>query len=132
MSSKTALDMRWHHENRSNDEVLRHPADAEAWKSFDRTHESFSLDPRNVRLGLANDGFNHFGNMSVSYSCWLVVRLPYNIPSWMCMKEPYLFMSLLIPSQKGPGNDINVFLRPLIDELKELWEKGVETYDAST
>ena len=48
------------------------------------------------------------------------------------MKEPYLFMSLLIPCQKGPGNDIDVFLRPLIDELKELWEKGAETYDAST
>ena len=24
----------------------------------------------------------------------------------------------------------NIFLRPLIDELKELWEEGVETYDA--
>ncbi|KAL0011923.1 hypothetical protein SO802_007031 [Lithocarpus litseifolius] len=47
MSSKTAPDMRWHHENRSNDEVLRHPTDAKAWKSFDQTHESFSLDPRN-------------------------------------------------------------------------------------
>ena len=48
------------------------------------------------------------------------------------MKEPYLFMSLLIPGQKGPGNDIDVFLRPLIDELNELWEKGAKTYDAST
>ena len=69
MSSKTTPDMRWHHKNRSNDEVLRHPTDAEAWKSFDRTHEYFSSDPRNVRLGLATDGFTPFGNMSVSYSC---------------------------------------------------------------
>ena len=41
-------------------------------------------------------------------------------------------MSLLIPGSKGPGNDIDIFLRPLIDELKELWEDGVCTYDAST
>nr|XP_025703887.1 uncharacterized protein LOC112805766 [Arachis hypogaea] len=28
-----------------------------------------------------------------------------------------------------PGNDIDVYLQPLIDELKQLWD-GVETYDA--
>ena len=50
----------------------------------------------------------------------------------MCMKELYSLMSLLIPGPKGLGNDIEVFLRPLIDELKELWEDGMCTYDAST
>ncbi|XP_070004473.1 uncharacterized protein [Nicotiana sylvestris] len=30
---------------------------------------------------------------------------------------------------KSPGNDIDVYLQPMIEELKELWE-GVETYDA--
>lgn len=40
-------------------------------------------------------------------------------------------MSLLIPGPKSPGNDIDVYLRPLIDQLKELWEDGVETYDMS-
>ncbi|XP_042983282.1 uncharacterized protein LOC122312687 [Carya illinoinensis] len=39
-------------------------------------------------------------------------------------------MSLLIPGPKAPGNDIDVFLRPLIDELTELWEEGIHTYDA--
>nr|GFB73033.1 hypothetical protein [Tanacetum cinerariifolium] len=29
-------------------------------------------EPRNVRLGLAIDGFNPFGNLSQSYSMWLV------------------------------------------------------------
>lgn len=70
--------------------------------------------------------------MNVSYSCWPVILFPYNLPPWMCMKEPYSsFMSLLIPSPKAPGNDIDVYLRPLIDELKDLWEDGVYTYDAS-
>lgn len=38
---------------------------------------------------------------------------------------------MIIPGPKSPGNDINVYLQPLIEELKQLWEHGVETYDAS-
>ncbi|XP_042969114.1 uncharacterized protein LOC122301803 [Carya illinoinensis] len=46
------------------------------------------------------------------------------------MKDPYLMLSLLIPGPKALGNDIDVYLRPLIEELKFLWEVGVNTYDA--
>ncbi|CAL9004927.1 unnamed protein product, partial [Prunus brigantina] len=58
MSTHTAIDMRWHKEKRVDDDVMRHPADGEAWKAFDRTFPEFAADPRNVRLGLATDGFN--------------------------------------------------------------------------
>ena len=40
-------------------------------------------------------------------------------------------MSLLIPGPQALGKDIDVYLQPLIDELKYLWKKGVITYDAS-
>ena len=50
----------------------------------------------------------------------------------MCMKQAFFMLSLLIPCQNVPGNDIDIYLKPLIDELNELWEVGVETYDAST
>ncbi|KAL0434906.1 UNVERIFIED_CONTAM: hypothetical protein Sradi_0198500 [Sesamum radiatum] len=33
--------------------------------------------------------------------------------------------------KEGPGNKIDVYLQPLIEELKELWDNGVETYDIS-
>ncbi|TYK26074.1 uncharacterized protein E5676_scaffold1185G00310 [Cucumis melo var. makuwa] len=33
-------------------------------------------------------------------------------------------MSLLIPGPKSPGRKINVYLQPLIEELKELWNFG--------
>ncbi|KAF7126552.1 hypothetical protein RHSIM_Rhsim11G0027900 [Rhododendron simsii] len=49
-----------------------------------------------------------------------------------CMKEPFCFMSLLIPGPSSIGKDIDVYLRPLVDELKELWKNGVQTYYAST
>jgi len=58
--------------------------------------------------------------MSISYSVWPVVLIPYNLLPWMCMKDPYFIMSTLIPGPKALGNDIDVYLQPLIDELKEL------------
>ena len=61
--------MRWHKEKYVQDtNVLRHPVDSMTWKEFDKTHIWFTEEPRNVRLGIATDGFNPFGNMSTTYS----------------------------------------------------------------
>ncbi|KAG8482791.1 hypothetical protein CXB51_024455 [Gossypium anomalum] len=128
MSSKTVEFMTWHHDQRTDDGLLRHPADSLAWKSFDNKFPSFASDPRSVRLGLASDGFNPFKIMSTSYSTWPVVLVPYNLPPWLCMKQSSLILSMSIPGEKGPENDIDIYLQPLIEELKQLWA-GVEMYD---
>ncbi|XP_019267397.1 PREDICTED: uncharacterized protein LOC109244716 [Nicotiana attenuata] len=99
-------------------------------KIFDEKYPNFALDPRNVRFGLASDGFNPFGSMSNAYSMWPVILIPYNLPPWLCMKQSNLLLSLLIPGPKSPGMDIDVYLQPLVDDLKILWESGIETYDA--
>ena len=39
-------------------------------------------------------------------------------------------MSLLIPRPKQPENDIDVYLEPLVNELKLTWDEGARTYDA--
>ncbi|GJU08356.1 hypothetical protein Tco_1124786 [Tanacetum coccineum] len=97
------------------------------------TRKCMEPEPRNVRLGLAADGFNPFGKLSQSYSMWPVILTTYNLPSWLCMRESYLMLTLLIPGLKSPGMDIDVYLRPLIDDLKDLWAlKGVETIDIAT
>ncbi|XP_021758767.1 uncharacterized protein LOC110723717 [Chenopodium quinoa] len=67
--------------------------------------------------------------MSVSYSIWPVVLSIYNLPPWLYNKSEYNIMSLIIPGPSSPGYDIDVYLQPLIEELKELWEVGVDTYD---
>jgi len=111
VSPDIAKEMRWHKDRPfSEDGKMRHPADSIAWKSFNLEYPSFAEDSRNVRLGLASDGFNPFGNMSTSYSVWPVVLIPYNLPPWMCMKDSYFIMSTLIPSPKAPRNDIDVYL----------------------
>lgn len=129
LSSKTSVSMTWHESKRQEDGMLRHPADTACWKKLDAIDE-FGLDCRNVRLGLASDGFNPFGTMNITHSTWPVLLVPYNLPPWECMKAPNIFLSLLISGPKGPGNDIDVYLQPLIDELQILWH-GVETFDAA-
>ncbi|KAK6782330.1 hypothetical protein RDI58_020126 [Solanum bulbocastanum] len=106
------------------------PKDSEAWKAFDIRHSEFAKDPRNVWLGLSSDGLNPFGTMRNVYSTWPMILVPYNLPPWLCMKEEFFILSLLIPGQKGPKNNIDVFLEPLIEELNDLWSVGTETIDS--
>jgi len=83
-----------------------------------------------VRLGLATDGFNPYDNLSTSHSIWPVVLIPYNLPPWMCMEQSSFILSMIIPGKRAPGNDIDVYLQPLIEELKELWNTGIKTFDS--
>ncbi|GJR11103.1 hypothetical protein Tco_0793755 [Tanacetum coccineum] len=129
MSSKTVSLMKWHHLERNKDGKLRHPADGLAWKDFNKKNPEFATDPRNVRLALASDGFNPFKTMNVSYSIWPVIVIPYNLPPWYVMKQPNFIFSLIIPGPKAPGDKIDVYIQPLIKELKDLWD-GVKTFDA--
>ena len=52
------------------------------------------------------------------------------MPPCLCMRKEFSILSLLIPGPKAPSSDIDVFLAPLIDELNELWEKGVKVFDS--
>ncbi|XP_056691765.1 uncharacterized protein [Spinacia oleracea] len=128
MSSKTAEDIRWHFDCKDRN-IISHPTDGESWKMFDKRYEEFAKDPRSVRLGLASDGFNPYRLMNTSYSTWSVILIPYNLPPWLCMKSTSFILSVLIPGKQGPGMDIDVYLQPLIHELKLLW-KGVDAFDA--
>ncbi|XP_016476614.2 uncharacterized protein LOC107798160 [Nicotiana tabacum] len=108
MCCKTAEHMRWHASGNNTDGLMRHPRDGEAWKTFDRTHSGFASDPRNVRLGLASDGFSLFGTMTTTYSIWPVFLIPYNLPPWMCIKHTSFILSMIIPGKHMPGNNIDV------------------------
>ncbi|KAI9168954.1 hypothetical protein LWI28_004439 [Acer negundo] len=96
----------------------------------DKENSNIASDSRNVRLGLAADGFNPFRTMSTAHNTWHVVLIPYNLPPWTCMKQPFFMLSMHIDSPKGLSNKIDVYLQPLIEGLKELWHEGVLTYNA--
>ena len=48
------------------------------------------------------------------------------------MKKEYNILTLLIPGPGYPGKCLDVYLRPLIEELKELWAVGHPTFDKYT
>ncbi|XP_058739830.1 uncharacterized protein LOC131612031 [Vicia villosa] len=129
-SMHSASQMAWHHTNRISSGMMRHPSDGEAWKHFDRVHPEFALEPRNVRLGLCSDGFTPYNFSGNAYSCWPVIVTPYNLPPEMCMTKPYMFLTCIIPGPSSPKAGIDVYLQPLIDDLKRLWV-GAWTYDVS-
>ena len=77
---KTAINLRWHSSNKSTDGKMRHLVDSEAWNAVDERWPEFSLEPNNLRLGLAADGINPYKNMSSTYSCWPIMLVVYNLP----------------------------------------------------
>jgi Transposase family tnp2 len=45
------------------------------------------------------------------------------------MKKKYKTLSLPISDPKQPGNDIDVYLAPLLEDLNKLWKDGVIIFD---
>jgi hypothetical protein len=84
-----------------------------------------------VCLGLCTNGFNPFGSFAAPYSCWPVILTAYNLPPGMCMRPEFMFLSTVIPGRSSPGQNIDVCLRPLIDELVQLWSSKALTYNIS-
>ncbi|CAM8982970.1 unnamed protein product [Rhodiola kirilowii] len=129
MSPHIAKGMRWHGERKVKKGLIRHPADSEAWKEFDINFPDFAQDVRNVRLGLATDGFSPFRAAALSHSTWPIVLMPYNLPPSLCMKKEFNILAMLISGPKSPEKCLNVFMQPLIDELNMLWNTGAVTFD---
>ncbi|KAL8103041.1 hypothetical protein AgCh_027540 [Apium graveolens] len=79
------------------DGKLRHPADAEAWKSLDARYPDFTVENQNVRLGLAVDGFSPYRTMGLTHNTLPVILVNYNLPPWLIMKPEDIILSTLIP-----------------------------------
>ena len=80
-----AKDLTWHANGRNCDGMLRHLADSSQWK-IDHLYLDFGKEARNLRLRLASDGMNPYGNLSTQHSSWPVLLVIYNLSPWLCMK----------------------------------------------
>ncbi|CAL8119913.1 unnamed protein product [Prunus armeniaca] len=121
-SHKTAKSLTWHAARKSVDGQMSHPADSPSWKLVDDKWPEFGKEPRNLRLALSSDRFNPHSFLSSRYSYWPIILVTYNLPPWLCMKRKFMMLTLLISGPKQLGNDIDVYLEPLIDDLKSLWD----------
>jgi two-component sensor histidine kinase len=48
------------------------------------------------------------------------------------MKQMSFILSLIVSGPSSPEIDIDVYLQLLIEELQQLWNVGVHTFDIST
>ncbi|KAK1613676.1 hypothetical protein QYE76_019193 [Lolium multiflorum] len=135
---KEAKLMQWHAERQKPEEdpemgyMLTHPSDAGQWEALDIAFPRFGGDARNIRLGMSTDGLNPFGNQSSTHSTWPMFVWPYNLPPWLCTKQRYIHLSILIQGPKQPGVDMHLYLGLLKEELDTLWKTPPRTWDAYT
>jgi len=109
---------------------MRHPVDYIMWAQVNDKWPDFAMEPRNLRLGLSTDGMNPFSIQNTKYSTWPILLVNYNIAPSLCMKVENIMLTLLIPGPTTLSNNIDVYLAPLIDDLKDLWAEGIEVFDA--
>ncbi|XP_010475417.1 PREDICTED: uncharacterized protein LOC104754830 [Camelina sativa] len=129
-SKKMAEDLRWHYTNASEDGTMRHPVDSISWAHVNDKLPDFAAEPRNLRLGLSTDGMNPFAIQNTKYSVWPALLVNYNMHPTLCMKAENIMLTMLIPGPRAPSNNIDVYLAPLIYDLKDLWNEGLEVYDS--
>jgi hypothetical protein len=126
--------LRWHDEGRKElnykkDGKFRHPADAAQWGNIN-THFPWFDNARSMWFAMSTNGVNPFGNKSSTHSTWPLVLSLYNLPLWLCKKQKYMMLTKLLSGPKQPSDRIDVYLRPLVDDLKILWKPGVpEVWD---
>ena len=90
--------MDYHTKKISEDDVLHMPTDGSTLKNIEEKWPFFKDEPHNVRLSLAADGFNPFGELCSTYSVWPVFVINNNLPPWMSIKREHTMLAMIIPS----------------------------------
>ena len=75
------------------------------------------------------DGVNPYSLQNTNYYVWPILVINNNTPPWLSMQNGHLMLALIVLSRIKVKN-MDVYLQPLVDELKELWE-GIHVYDVS-
>jgi hypothetical protein len=75
---------------------------------------------------VSTDGMNPFAERSSKHNTWPMILTIYNLPPWLMQKRKYLLLTILISRPTQPGVDMDVFLEPLMEDMKILWETGVQ------
>jgi hypothetical protein len=89
--------MDYHAQNRSENDVLRMSADGSLYKNIEERWPIFKEEPRNVRILLAADGVNPFGELRSIYSVWPIFVINNNLPSWMSIKREHTMLAMIVP-----------------------------------
>jgi hypothetical protein len=130
VSSKAKL-LDAHVQCRNNGEILNEIFDGEAIKQFESLpYHDFAAEPRNLKFMLASDDIQPFSQRSTNNSVWPVTLINCNLPPHLAIKSAFMITCLIIHGKKQVKK-FDIYLRPLLDEFKLLWSKGIMMHDAS-
>jgi hypothetical protein len=90
--------MDYHACNISGDGVLRMPTDGSTFREIEGKWAYFKDEPHNVRLSLAADSVNPFGELRSIYLVWPIFVINNNIPPWMSIKREHIMLTMIVPS----------------------------------
>jgi len=113
------------HENQIDEPILNNIYDGNIWKEFFNVTEtplinySFSANKYSFGLSLNVDWFQPYSHTTYSMGALYITVL--NLPRFLRYKRENVVLVGLIPGPHEPKNDINSFLKPLVDELQDFW-----------
>ena len=73
------------------------PADGSSLNYIEEKWHIFKEEPRNVRLLLAADSVNPFGELRSTYSVLHVFVINNNLPPWMSIKREHTMLAMIVP-----------------------------------
>jgi hypothetical protein len=132
LSIKDRLNIQFNDENRARELIYRHKyitnkEDDDLDEIFDGkiykelVDENLFNDKRDVAFIASCDGYQIFKQKTDD--CWLFLLINNNLDPSLRVKKENLIIPFLIPGPNQP-KDFNTFLRPFIDEMKELERKN--------
>ena len=89
--------MDYHARNRSQDDVIRIPADGTAFRDIEESWPHFKEEPCNLNIYLVVDGVNLFAQMKSIYTVWPIFVINNNIPPWLSIMREYIMLAMIIP-----------------------------------
>ena len=94
--SSLAQFMDYHACNRSRDDIIQIPIDGSTFMHIEEKWQHFKEEPHNLRLSLAVDSVNPFGEMRSFYLVWPIFVINNNIPSWMSIKKEHIMLAMIV------------------------------------
>ena len=100
---------------------MRIPIDSITMKHIEDTWpEKFKDEVQSLWINIAMDGVNPYSLQNTNYYVWLVVVINNNTLAWLSVKNANIMLARIVHARRQAKN-MDVYLQPLVDELKELW-----------
>jgi len=80
--------------------------------------KKFKDEVQILQLSISMDGVKPYSLQYTNYYVWNVVLINNNNPPWLFVKNEHLMLAFIVPGRRHVKN-IDVYLQPLVDELKE-------------